>query len=130
MERQLRGYLRQDGAVGVRNLVLVVSSMDVTNPLARRIAAAVVGALPITTGFGRVHQGAERAQHERTLAGLIRNPNTAAALIVGFEPDSTDGLAAAVGVFGKPVEILSVLGDGTTTHRTSLASSCARATTA
>jgi altronate dehydratase large subunit len=111
---ELLGYLRPDGAVGIRNHVLVVSSMDVTNPLARRIAAAVQGAVPIATAFGRVHAGAERAQHERTLAGLIRNPNTAAALVVGFEPETTQGVIAAVGPRGKPVAALSVLRDGGT----------------
>jgi len=115
MNGELRGYLRSDDTVGVRNLVLVVSSMDVTNPLARRIAAAIEGAVPITTGFGRVHEGSERDQHERTLAGLIRNPNTAAALIVGFEPETTQGVAAAAGACGKPVETLSVLSGGSTT---------------
>jgi altronate dehydratase large subunit len=111
---ELFGYRRWDGAAGVRNHVLVVSSMDVTNPLARRIAAAVQGVVPIATAFGRIHEGADRAQHERTLAGLIRNPNTAAALIVGFEPDTTQGVVEAVGDCGKPVAALSVLSQGST----------------
>jgi altronate dehydratase large subunit len=112
MSPQLLGYRRKDGMVGVRNHVLVVSSMDVTNPLARRIAAAIEGAVPIGTSFGRIHEGADRAQHERTLAGLIRNPNTAAALIVGFEPDTTRGVLDAARDAGKPVEALSVPSDG------------------
>jgi altronate dehydratase large subunit len=111
---ELSGYRRQDGTAGVRNHVLAVSSMDVTNPLARRIAAAVQGVVPIATAFGRIHEGADRAQHERTLAGLIRNPNTAAALIVGFEPDTTRGVVEAVGDCGKPVAALSVLSQGST----------------
>ena len=109
------GYRRSDGAVGVRNHVLVVSSMDVTNPRTRRSAAAVQGAVPIGTAFGRIHEGADRAQHERTLAGLIRSPNTAAALVVGFEPDTTRGVVEAAGGCGKPVAALSVLRDGSTT---------------
>jgi altronate dehydratase large subunit len=115
MGAELLGYLRPDGTVGVRNHVLVVSSMDVTNPLARRIAAAVEDTVSVTTSFGRIHEGADRAQHERTLAGLIRNPNTAAALVVGFEPDTTMGVVEALGACGKPVEALSVLSDGSTT---------------
>ncbi len=111
---ELQGFLRENGAAGIRNHVLVVSSMDVTNPLARRIAAAVPGAVPIATSFGRIHEGADRSQHERTLAGLIRNPNTAAALVVGFEPDTTSGVVDAVGDCGKPVAALSVLSDGST----------------
>jgi altronate dehydratase large subunit len=114
MGAELLGYPRSDGTVGVRNHVLVVSSMDVTNPLARRIAAAVEGTVSVTTSFGRIHEGANRAQHERTLAGLIRNPNTAAALVVGFEPDTTRGVVEAVGDCGKPVAALSVLSDGST----------------
>jgi altronate dehydratase large subunit len=111
---ELQGFLRENRTVGIRNHVLVVSSMDVTNALARRIAAAVEGALPIATSFGRIHEGADRSQHERTLAGLIRNPNTAAALVVGFEPDTTRGVVEVLGPCGKPVEALSVLSDGST----------------
>ena len=112
---ELLGFRREDGTVGIRNHVLVVSSMDVTNPLARRIAAAVQGAVPIATSFGRIHQGADRAQHERTLAGMIRNPNTAAALVVGFEPETTRGIVDAAGDTGKPLASLSVLSHGSTT---------------
>jgi altronate dehydratase large subunit len=111
---EMSGYRRPDGTVGIRNHVLVVSSMDVTNALAHRIAAVVQGAVSIATAFGRIHEGADRAQHERTLAGLIRNPNTAAALIVGFEPDTTEGVVEAVGACGKPVAALSVLTHGST----------------
>ncbi|MEM7023660.1 MAG: UxaA family hydrolase, partial [Pseudomonadota bacterium] len=112
---ELLGHQRADGGFGIRNHVLVVSTMDVTNGLARRIAGTVKGAVPITTSFGRVHPGAERSQHESTLAGLIRNPNTAAALVVGFEPETTAGVLEALGACGKPVEARSVLSDGSTT---------------
>jgi altronate dehydratase large subunit len=108
--RHFLGYRRGDGGIGVRNNVLVLSAMDVTNPLARRIAAAVAGTLAITTWFGRAQQGEETALHERALVGLARNPNVAAALVVGFEPTAVERIAAAIS--GKSIRALSVLQDG------------------
>jgi altronate dehydratase large subunit len=106
------GYRRSDGGVGVRNHVLVLSAMDVTNPLARRIATAVAGTLAITTWFGRAQAGEETALHERTLLGLARNPNVAAALVIGFEPSAVARIAAVISASGQSVRALSVLHDG------------------
>ena len=43
------GYRRENGAVGVRNCVAVISVMDNCNPATRAIAQAVNGCIPITT---------------------------------------------------------------------------------
>ncbi|WP_200828991.1 UxaA family hydrolase, partial [Caballeronia choica] len=43
------GYRRDNGAVGVRNWVAVVSVMDNCNPVTRTISEAVGGTIPITT---------------------------------------------------------------------------------
>jgi len=111
-----QGYRREDGAAGCRNHVLVVSAMDVVNPLVRRIAAAVHGTVAITSALGRAHAGAETEQRDRLFAGLVANPNVAGALVVGFEPEATARLAAeAAAASGRPVHHLAVLADGSTT---------------
>ncbi len=47
------GYPRENGAVGVRNWVAVVSVMDNCNPVTRTIARTVGGCIPVTTLFVR-----------------------------------------------------------------------------
>ena len=50
---RFRGYRRADGRVGSRNHIAIVAAMDNVNPVARRIAAAVPGAVAVTSAFGR-----------------------------------------------------------------------------
>ena len=51
--QEFYGYKRPDGTVGVRNHVVAISVMDNVNPVARRIAAATKGVIPVVAAFGR-----------------------------------------------------------------------------
>ena len=53
MTATFMGYRREDGRVGVRNWVAVVSIMDNCNPVTRVICQQVDGAIPVTTLFVR-----------------------------------------------------------------------------
>lgn len=79
------GFARPDGAVGVRNHVLVLSILGLASQVARRIHAQVAGTRVVTTPYGRGQVGADADLHRRTLAGLGRNPNVAAVLVVGAD---------------------------------------------
>jgi len=108
------GYRRADGRVGVRNHVAVISAMDNTNPVVRRVAAAIGGTVPICASFGRGHKGEDLEQHHRTMIGLGANPNAAAALVISLETESARHIAEGIGEAGKPVEWLTVQGVGGT----------------
>lgn len=82
--------------------------MDNVNPVARRIASLVREAIAVTVPFGRGQTGLDKARHDGALAGLGRNPNFGAALVVSLEPHSARALAEAIAVSGKPVEWLAV----------------------
>ncbi len=107
------GYRRDNGAVGVRNWVAVVSVMDNCNPVTRTIAQTVQGCIPVTTLFVRGQFGADRMFALETLAALGRNPNIAAVLVVGLEESSTDEVARRVRSTGKPVETIYMQPNGT-----------------
>ena len=98
------GYVRPDGKVGVRNLVLVLSINGLSNRAAERIAAAVSGTTLVTTPYGRGQYGEDKALHRRQLIGLGRNPNVAAVLVVGVDRPSADDIAREIAGSGKPVE--------------------------
>src|ERR1700758_3355991 len=82
MMKTFLGYRRANGAVGVRNWVAIISVMDNCNPVTRTIASAVDGTIPVTTLFVRGQYGADLDFAYESLAGLGRNPNIAAVLVV------------------------------------------------
>ncbi len=106
--QEFRGYRRPDGQVGIRNRLAVIAAMDNVNPVARRIASLVHGAVAITVPFGRGQTGLDKARHDGALAGMGSNPNFGAVLVVSLEPRSALALAEAVAASGKPVEWLAV----------------------
>ena len=78
------GYLRPDGAVGVRNHVLILPATRNVNYICHRIALAVPGVTTFyTTGeYGRT--GGDRKRLARFLTGIARNPNVANVLLIGM----------------------------------------------
>lgn len=108
MDKTFMGFRRPDGQVGIRNRVAVIAAMDNVNPVARRIASMVRDAVPITVPYGRGQVGLDKLRHDNALAGLGRNPNFGAVLVVSLEPVSATELANAIALCGKPVEWLAV----------------------
>ena len=108
------GYLRPDGAVGVRNHVLILPATRNVNYICHRIASVVPGVTTFfTTGeYGRT--GADRRRLARFLTGLARNANVANVLLIGmpqgygYPEFQTDALAAEITKSGKRLEILNV----------------------
>ena len=113
MTKTFFGYVRENDAVGVRNHVAVISVMDNCNPVTRAIAAAVAGAIPVTTLFVRGQFGADLEFAFDSLAGLGCNPNIAAVLLVGLEPASTEEVAKRIRSTRKPVEAVHLQPGGT-----------------
>lgn len=107
------GYPREDGSVGVRNWVGVISIMDNCNPVTRAICAAVEGTLPITTLFVRGQYGRDLEITYNALAGMGRNPNIASVLLVGLEEMTTEEVAKRIRPTGKRIEIIHLQPDGT-----------------
>jgi altronate dehydratase large subunit len=104
MTRTFLGYRRPSGPAGVRNHVAVISVMDNCNPVTRAICSAVDGTIPVTTLFVRGQFGADLEFALDSLAGMGRNPNIAAVLLVGLEESSTEEVARRIRSSGKPVE--------------------------
>lgn len=108
------GYVRPDGSVGIRNLVGIVSVMDVVNPIARRLETSLPGTVAITcNGYGRTF-GPDREQQRRTLANLATNPNVASAVVLSMEDSYAEDVAGRIAETGRPVRTMSVFGSGGT----------------
>jgi altronate dehydratase large subunit len=113
MARTFLGYRRENGTIGVRNWVAVVSIMDNCNPVTRAIADAVDGTIPVTTLFVRGQVGRDLELAFDSLAGMGRNPNIAAVLLIGLEEKSTEEVARRIQPTGKPVERIHLQPNGT-----------------
>jgi len=110
-EGLMRGYLRPDGRVGIRNRVLVLPTVGCANHVAARIASAVPGCvtLPNSKGCGQVGTGIQIMR--RCLVNLTQNPNVAATLLVGLGCETTrpyELLESIKQLSDKPVEILTI----------------------
>ena len=90
-----QGYRRADGAVGTRNYLGVLTSVNCSGSVARFIAeaaeredwaGAIDGVVPIVhgTGCGMSGDNEGYATLYRTLQGYARNPNFAGILLVGL----------------------------------------------
>jgi len=105
---QLTGYRRPDGRFGVRNHVLVIPVDDLSNAAAEAVAHNIKGTLALPHPYGRLQFGADLELTFRTLAGQGRNPNCAAAIVIGIEPKWTDRIVQAIAKTGKPVAGFSI----------------------
>lgn len=96
-ERHFQGFHRADGRVGTRNFIGVLTSVNCSATVARRIADAFtperladwpnvdgVAAFSHSSGCGMQHHGDGIDNLRRTLGGYARHPNFAAVLIVGL----------------------------------------------
>jgi (2R)-sulfolactate sulfo-lyase subunit beta len=104
----LSGYRRADGRVGVRNHVVVLPVDDLSNAVCENVARVVPGTLALPHHYGRLQYGDDLDLTFRTLIGSGANPNVAAAVVVGIEPNWTHHVAEGIARSGKPVESYSI----------------------
>jgi (2R)-sulfolactate sulfo-lyase subunit beta len=104
----LTGYRRPDGRVGVRNHVVILPVDDLSNAVCENVAHVVPGTLALPHHYGRLQYGEDLDLTFRTLIGSGANPNVAAAVVVGIEPNWTHHVAEGIARSGKPVESYSI----------------------
>ena len=134
------GFVRADGRVGTRNYLAVISSVNCSATVVRRIAAAfaapgalddvpgVDGVIAIThrTGCGMAADGEGLALLRRTLAGYARHPNVGGVAVVGLgcEVNQVSALVAQLDLTaGTPLTHLTIqeLGGSAATVREGVA---------
>jgi (2R)-sulfolactate sulfo-lyase subunit beta len=102
-EQHLAGYRRSDGRVGVRNHVVILPVDDLSNAVCEHVAATIPGAMALPHAYGRLQYGADLELTFRTLIGTGSNPNVAAVVVVGIEPNWTNLVVEGIAKTGKPV---------------------------
>ena len=105
---KLMGYRRENGRIGVRNHVVIIPVDDLSNAAAEGVAHLVRSTMAIPHPYGRLQFGEDLELTFRTLIGTGRNPNVAAAIVIGIEPNWTERIVQGIAETGKPVEGFSI----------------------
>jgi (2R)-sulfolactate sulfo-lyase subunit beta len=106
------GYRRSNGDVGVRNHVIILPVDDISNAAAEAVAKVIHGTLALPHPYGRLQFGPDLDLHFRTLIGTGANPNVAAAVVIGIEPNWTRRVADGIAATGTPVAAFHIEGNG------------------
>ncbi|HSF96611.1 MAG TPA: UxaA family hydrolase [Thermohalobaculum sp.] len=101
-------WRRENGRVGVRNHVLILPVDDISNAACEAVANNVKGTMAIPHAYGRLQFGADLELHFRTIIGTGANPNVAAVVVIGIEPEWTKVIVDGIAKTGKPVTGFSI----------------------
>ena len=111
----IKGYIRKNGSVGIRNHVLIIPTVSCVNGVINRISREVPEAVcaPHAHGCGR---GGLRDIEIlfRILSGLVHHPNVGGVVLIGLgcEVSNTTWLLPLINDAGKPIEVFNVQTDG------------------
>lgn len=105
---KILGYRRENGRVGVRNHVVILPLDDLSNAACEAVASNIKGTLALPHAYGRLQFGEDLELFFRTIIGTGSNPNVAAVVVIGIEPEWTDRIVQGIAQTGKPVKGFSI----------------------
>ncbi len=108
MTKQLYGYRRENGRIGIRNHVIILPVDDISNTACEAVANQIKGALALPHSYGRLQYGEDLELHFRTMIGTGSNPNVAAVVVIGIEENWSKRIADGIAKTGKPVTYFSI----------------------
>ncbi|UCG06655.1 MAG: UxaA family hydrolase [Desulfobacterales bacterium] len=109
---KFRGYRRENGKVGVRNHTIILPLDDLSNAASEAVANNIKGTMALPHPYGRLQFGEDLELFFRTLIGTGTNPNVAAVVVIGIEPEWTGRVVVGIAASGKPVKGFSIEREG------------------
>jgi len=128
VRNHFHGYVRDDGTVGIRNHVLLLSGTLYANPTCERVAHTVQNTIPIVHPLGRCQIAPDLAQTFQTLVGHGRHPNAGAVIVIDHFKEAgceADAIAHEIAKTGKPVEVVNIRKSGGVVQATAKATNLA-----
>ncbi len=104
----VEGYRRENGRVGVRNHVAIIPLDDLSNTACEAVGNNIKGTIAIPHAYGRLQFGEDLELFFRTMIGTGANPNVAAAVVIGIEPQWTNRIVEGIAATGKPATGFSI----------------------
>jgi (2R)-sulfolactate sulfo-lyase subunit beta len=88
--------------------VIILPLDDLSNAACEAVANNIKGTMALPHAYGRLQFGEDLELFFRTLIGTGANPNVAAVVVIGIEPDWTDRVVRGIAETGKPVKGFSI----------------------
>ncbi len=82
-ELTFKGYIRENGEVGIRNEIWIVNTVGCVNKVAEKLSA-LTGAVHFPHPFGCSQLGDDQKLTQLILKGLVNHPNAAGVLVLGL----------------------------------------------
>ena len=89
-------------------ILLILPLDDLSNSACEKVAHNVKGTKAIPHAYGRLQFGEDLELFFRTLIGTGANPNVAAVVVIGIEPEWTHRIVEGIAKTGKPVSGFSI----------------------
>jgi altronate dehydratase large subunit len=107
---EFKGYRRNDGRVGTRNYVGILSMVVCANEVTDSISRQIQGTTPFLHQQGCCQTPVDIKRVNEVLIGLSRNPNLASVLLIslGCESTSLEDVAKMISETGKRVETIVI----------------------
>jgi (2R)-sulfolactate sulfo-lyase subunit beta len=105
---KVMAYRRENGRVGIRNHVVILPLDDLSNSACEKVAFNIKGCKALPHAYGRLQFGEDLQLFFRTLIGTGANPNVAAVVVIGIEPEWTNVIVDGIAETGKPVTGFSI----------------------
>lgn len=105
----ISGYRRADGRLGLRNHLLVLSTLALTNRVAQLAAAAEPGCLVVAGDLQRGLRGRDAMLQERVVQALLQHPNVGGAVVFVHDTPARLRLQAWAHGCGRPVQVLAFM---------------------
>jgi altronate dehydratase large subunit len=106
---QFDGFVRDDGRVGVRNHVAIISTVALCNRIAQLAAAEMDSILVIEGDFQRGLQTEDAVLQEELLQKLLDHPNIGGALVLCHDRKTAQRWQQQIASGLKPAEALAVM---------------------
>ncbi len=106
--RKILAYRRENGRVGIRNHVVILPLDDLSSAACEAVANNIKGCKAIPHAYGRLQFGEDLELFFRTMIGTGANPNVAAVVVIGIEPEWTNKIVKGIAKTGKPVTGFSI----------------------
>lgn len=105
------GYHRENGDVGARNYLLILSGLFSANSVCERVARTLRHSIPLTHPLGRCQIAPDLERTLETLVGQGLNANAGAVLVIDHYHEnerSGEEIAHEIAKIGKHVEVVNI----------------------
>ena len=101
-DRTFMGYVREDGTVGIRNVIWIVNTVGCVNKIAQKLAEKT-GARYFSHPFGCSQLGDDQSVTQLILKGMVNHPNAAGVLVLGLgcENNNIDVFKSVLGTYNE-----------------------------